>query len=120
VARVLQRDMAPLVSGQAVELWGLKGRQLASATGSEEHAAATAELLRQGNVFLTRIEEFLEAHSEELGRLDLPVSATMDLFREIIYSWVDQPNAEIPTVSEASLARFPEEARALLMPESAA
>jgi hypothetical protein len=120
VARSMQRDMAPLMTGPVTELWTIKGRQLAAAAGSEEHAAATAELLRKGNSFLTRVEAYFEDHSGDMDRLNLPIDATMDLFREIIYRWVDQPNAEIPTINEAALSRFPEEARALLMPESAA
>lgn len=120
VARAMQRDMAPLMAGRVTELWTIKGRQLAAAAGSEEHASATAELMRRGNSFLTRIEAYFEDHNDDMGRLNLPIDATMDLFREIIYRWVDQPNAEIPTINEAALSRFPEEARVLLMPESAA
>jgi hypothetical protein len=120
VARAMQRQMAPMLAGLVTELWALKGRQLASASGTEEHAAATAELMRLGNRFLTRTEEFLEDHSDDLQLLGLPFDATMELFRDIVYRWIDQPNAEIPTVSEASLASFPEEARILMLPESAA
>jgi hypothetical protein len=116
----MQRQMAPMLAGLVTELWALKGRQLASASGTEEHAAATAELMRLGNRFLTRTEEFLEDHSDDLQLLGLPFDATMELFRDIVYRWIDQPNAEIPTVSEASLASFPEEARILMLPESAA
>jgi hypothetical protein len=120
IARAMQRDMAPLLSELVTELWAVKGRQLAAPAGSEQHADATADLLALGNVFLTRMEEFLEDHSAEMGELRVPVALTVELFREIVYRWVDQPNAEIPTISEASLARFPEEARLLLLPESAA
>jgi hypothetical protein len=120
VARAMQREMAPLLAGLVTELWALKGRQLSSASGTEEHADATAELMRLGNRFLTKCEEFLEMRSADMEKLRLPIGATMELFREIIYRWIDQPNAEIPTVNEASLARFPEEARILMMPESAA
>lgn len=120
VARAMQREMAPMLAGMVTELWALKGRQLASASGTEEHAAATAELMRLGNRFLTRTEEFFEEHSAEMQALRLPIDATMDLFRDIVYRWIDQPNAEVPQVSEAALARFPEEARILMLPESAA
>lgn len=120
VARGMQRAMAPLMAERVTELWALKGRQLAAPTGSEDHAAATAELLRRGNDFLTAIEGFFEDNAGDMRRLDLPIDATVDLFREIVYRWVDQPNAEIPQINEAALSRFPEEARALLMPESAA
>ena len=120
VARAMQQEMAPMLASLVTELWAHKGRQLASASGTEEHAAATAELMRLGNRFLTRCEEFLEEHGDDMHLLRLPVDATMELFRDIVYRWIDQPNAEIPTVNEASLARFPEEARILMLPESAA
>ena len=119
VARAMQRELAPLLAERVTELWGLKGRQLA-ATGSDEHAAATAELMRRGNEFLTAFERFLEEHAGDMRHLEVPIDATIDLFREIVYRWVDQPNAEIPQINEAALARFPAEARVLLMPESAA
>jgi hypothetical protein len=120
VARALQREMAPLMAGRVAELWALKGRQLATAAGTEEHASATAELLRQGNVFLSTMDAFLEDHSAEMQHLGVPIEATVDLFREIVYRWVDQPNAEIPTIGPEALENFPEEARVLLLPESAA
>lgn len=120
LARQMQREMAPLLAEQVSELWGLKGRQLAAAAGSEEHAAATSQLMRRGNDFLTAIERFLEEHSGDMRRLEVPIGATMELFRDIVYRWVDQPNAEIPQINEAALERFPAEARVLLMPESAA
>lgn len=120
VAREMQRELAPLMAEHVTGLWGLKGRQLAAPSGSEEHATATAELMRRGNQFLTVFERFLEEHAAGMRTLDLPIEATVDLFREIVYRWVDQPNAEIPQVSEAALSRFPAEARVLLMPESAA
>ncbi|HZS14531.1 MAG TPA: hypothetical protein VFC09_08050 [Candidatus Dormibacteraeota bacterium] len=120
VARSMQRELTPLMADFVTELWAIKGRQLAAPAGTEEYAAATSELLRGGNAFLTMMERFMEERSEDMSRLGMPIDATVDLFREIVYRWVDQPNAEIPVISEASLARFPEEARALLMPESAA
>ncbi len=120
VARQMQRELAPLMTAQVTELWTLKGRQLAAPTGSEAHATATAELMRRGNAFLTTFERFLEEHAGEMRRLDLPIEATVDLIREVVYRWVDQPNAEIPQINESALARFPEEARLLLVPETAA
>jgi hypothetical protein len=120
ITRAMQREMAPLLAEQVTELWTLKGRQLAAAAGTEDHAAATAALMRQGTSFLTRIEAFLEDRASDMHKLDLPLDATMDLFREIVYRWVDQPNAEIPTIAPEALERFPEEARILLLPESAA
>lgn len=120
VVRALQRELGPLLAGHVTQLWAVKGRQLAAAAGSEEYASATAELLRRGNSFLSTFERFLEEHDGEMRRLDLPIDATVDLFRDLVYRWVDQPNAEIPTINEAALARFPEEARLLLVPETAA
>jgi hypothetical protein len=120
VARQMQRQLAPLLAERITELWGLKGRQLAAPTGSEEYAAATAELLRRGNDFLVACERFFEEHAGDMRRLEVPIDATVELFRDIIYRWVDQPNAEIPQITEAALAGFPAAARVLLSPESAA
>jgi hypothetical protein len=120
VTRAMQRELAPLMADQVTALWGLKGRQLAAPAGSQDHATATAELMRQGNAFLLFFERWFEEHDDVMRRLNLPIGATMELFREIVYAWIDQPNAEIPTISPEALERFPEEARILLMPESAA
>ena len=120
MTRAMQRELAPLMADQVTTMWALKGRQLAAPAGSEDHAAATAELMRHGTSFLTFFERWMEEHGDEMRSLNLPINATMDLFREIVYAWIDQPNAEIPTISAEALERFPEEARILLMPESAA
>jgi hypothetical protein len=119
VVRAMQRDLSPLLAQQTVELWSAKGRQLASPHGSQEFAAATSDLLHKGNQFLTACEAYFEEHSAEMDLLSLPIDTTMNLFRELIYRWVDQPNAEIPTVSESALERFPEEARILFTPPAA-
>jgi hypothetical protein len=119
VVRAMQRELSPMLAQQTVELWTAKGQQLASPHGSQEFAAATSDLLRKGNQFLTAIEAYFEEHAAEMAVLSLPIDTTMDLFRELIYRWVDQPNAEIPTVSESELLRFPEEARILFTPPAA-
>ena len=120
VVRAIQAEMAPMMAKQVTDLWTAKGRQLAAAAGTEEHEDASAELGRLIQRFLTSTEAFFEDHDREMAVLSLPISATMDLFRELLDSWAEQPNAEVPTVSEAALARFPEEARILFTPESAA
>jgi hypothetical protein len=120
VVRAIQTEMAPMMAAQVTELWAAKGRQLAAAGDPENRDEASVELRRLTERFLTNIEAFFEDHDREMAVLSLPIDATVDLFRDLLEAWAEQPNAEVPTISEAALARFPEEARILFTPQSAA
>lgn len=117
--RRMGQELNPMLEKLVVALWEAKGRQLQATPGSPEHMRALADLRDLGQRFINAVDAYLEDRQAEVAKLNLPVQATLELYAELIESWINQPNAEVPQLTDAQLERFPEDVRILFKPEAA-
>jgi hypothetical protein len=119
--RVLQREMAEVMSPYTPQLWTLKGRQLRAVRDSTDPAPITAQLRGVATQATEALDAFLAGHPEAMAEIELPMDAARKLIQLAIDRFIEpQLSSEISIeVPDEILDRFPESVRIFFRPPAA-
>jgi hypothetical protein len=115
--RAMQDELNPMLAELVGSLWAEKANQLRSEAASSEYLAATARLHELRGHFLSTLERFLEDNATVLAELGFPLAPCLRLFENLLESWIEQPNAEVPVFPDSELEAFPPDTRVFFKPD---
>lgn len=116
--RVLQREMAEVMSPYMPRLWTLKGQQVLAVRDNRDAAPITAQLRSVAAQATDALDTFLADHPVALADIELPMDAARNLMQLAIDRFIEpQLSSEISIeVPDDILERFPESVRIFFRP----
>lgn len=118
--RTLSVELTHATAAITAELFAAKGAQLQSEEDSAEREQATEGLRAVSRRWFDQLDLFLGRHGGELRAFGFPPEAIRALCEDLVDTWIEQPHAGPPDVSDEALRLFPEDVRILLRPSDEA